>query len=122
MSSIQKKGMKRSVMKKRLAKESGIATKDHVDAKKEDVLIQALKLDAQLREIESAVVAAYIEDLESGAAFPPIVVFRDEGNNFWLADGSINGELLRKIIHEVLKRVVDEASPECFVRLILSGI
>jgi hypothetical protein len=97
-------------MKKKLTKAVGTATKDEVYAKKEDVLIQSLKRDAQLREIDSAVVAAYAEELESGAVFPPITVFRDEANNLWLADGfhridaAVNMKWLEKMETKELRR------------------
>ena len=42
---------------------------------------------AQVREaINEATVAEYVERIESGVQFPPIIVFFD-GNNYWIADG-----------------------------------
>src|SRR4030067_1046763 len=42
---------------------------------------------AQVREaINKATVAEYVERIESGAQFPPIIVFFD-GDNYWIADG-----------------------------------
>jgi hypothetical protein len=60
---------------------------DEVDQLIQDIRIQDLKRDAQLREINPDVVHAYTEAMKNDEIFPPVVAFRDEENNLWLADG-----------------------------------
>jgi hypothetical protein len=60
---------------------------DEADRLVQDVLIETLRLDAQLREVDPDAVQSCAEAMRSGEAFPPIIVFRDVENNLWLADG-----------------------------------
>jgi len=70
----------------------GILSDSHVEemnspqVKVEEILLHKLKRDARLRDIDLKAVEAFVEAMEAGDCFPPVVVFYD-GEYYWLADG-----------------------------------
>jgi ParB-like chromosome segregation protein Spo0J len=50
--------------------------------------------------VDPAIVADYAEAMESGAVFPPVVVFHDGGEEYWLADGFHRAEAAKRIGRE----------------------
>lgn len=65
--------------------------------------IDLIRADAKAQprqHISTDVVAAYSDDMATGATFPPLVVFK-EGNVFWLADGFHRLAAFRGVVAKV---------------------
>lgn len=56
--------------------------------------------------VDENVVAEYARDMEAGAAFPPVSVFRDDAGRYWLADGFHRVAAARKADMNTVNAVV----------------
>lgn len=61
--------------------------------------------------VSSSVVDAYALDMQSGAVFPPIVVFYD-GTTYWLADGFHRCAAAQKVGHDEIEAEVKQGTLE----------
>ena len=74
---------------------------------------------AQMRvEIKPDVVREYADEMATGTAFPPVVVYHD-GTDYWLGDGFHRVEAARKIERETIEAEVIEGDER---QAILHGI